>query len=86
MSKRIRLFTDEPAVGLRLADDLKILPSRGDKLFHGGKEAGYVTSALKSPAANANRATSATSRTMRRPIVAGGSGAGSGFAASSSAC
>lgn len=40
--------------GLRLADDLKALPAKGDKLFHGGKEAGYVTSALASPALKAN--------------------------------
>jgi folate-binding protein YgfZ len=36
--------------GLRLADDLKSLPQRGDKLFQEGKEVGYVTSAVKSPA------------------------------------
>src|ERR1035437_307649 len=40
--------------GLRLADDLKILPARGDKLFHAGKEVGYVTSAVKSASLNAN--------------------------------
>jgi folate-binding protein YgfZ len=40
--------------GLRLADDLKNLPVKGDKLFHDGKEAGYVTSAVKSPALKAN--------------------------------
>ncbi len=40
--------------GLRLADDLKILPQKGDKLFHGGKEVGHVTSAVKSPTLNAN--------------------------------
>ena len=40
--------------GLRLADDLKALPLKGDKLFHDGKEVGYVTSAVKSPALNAN--------------------------------
>ena len=40
--------------GLRLADDLKILPQRGDKLFHAGKEAGHVTSAVKSPLLKAN--------------------------------
>jgi folate-binding protein YgfZ len=40
--------------GLRLADDLKSLPVKGDKLFHGGKEVGYVTSALESPALKAN--------------------------------
>ena len=39
--------------GLRLADDLKTLPQRGDKLFHAGKEVGYVTSAVKSPLLNA---------------------------------
>ena len=40
--------------GLRLADDLKTLPQRGDKLFFQGKEAGHVTSAVKSPSLNAN--------------------------------
>jgi folate-binding protein YgfZ len=39
---------------LRLGDDLKNLPQRGDKLFHAGKEAGHVTSAVKSPLLNAN--------------------------------
>jgi folate-binding protein YgfZ len=39
--------------GLRLADDLKILPARGDKLFFNAKEAGQVTSAVKSPKLNA---------------------------------
>lgn len=40
--------------GLRLADDLKSLPVKGDKLFHGGKEVGYVTSALASPTLKTN--------------------------------
>ena len=40
--------------GLRLADDLKALPVKGDKLFHDGKEAGYITSAVASPALKAN--------------------------------
>jgi folate-binding protein YgfZ len=40
--------------GLHLANDLKTLPQRGDKLFHAGKEVGYVTSAGKSPTLNAN--------------------------------
>ncbi len=44
--------------GLRLADDLKILPQRGDKLFFNAKEAGQVTSAVKSPALNATIALS----------------------------
>ena len=39
---------------LRLATDLEPLPKKGDKLFHAGKEVGYVTSAVKSPALNAN--------------------------------
>jgi folate-binding protein YgfZ len=40
--------------GLRLAEDLKVLPVKGDKLFHAGKEVGYVTSAVKSPVLGAN--------------------------------
>jgi folate-binding protein YgfZ len=39
--------------GLRLAGDLKSLPQKHDKLFHDGKEIGYITSAVKSPALNA---------------------------------
>ena len=35
--------------GLRLAAHLEALPQRGDKLFHGGKEVGQVTSAVRSP-------------------------------------
>ena len=42
--------------GLRLADDLKLLPVKGDKLFHRDKEAGYITSATRSPALKANLA------------------------------
>jgi folate-binding protein YgfZ len=42
--------------GLRLADDLKCLPKRGDKLLHDGKEVGYITSALASPTFKANLA------------------------------
>jgi glycine cleavage system aminomethyltransferase T len=40
--------------GLQLAKDLKTLPARGDKLFLRHKEIGYITSAVKSPALNAN--------------------------------
>ena len=40
--------------GLRLADDLSALPACGDKLFQDGREAGYITSALASPAFRAN--------------------------------
>ena len=40
--------------GLRLASDARLLPQKGDKLFRDGKEIGYVTSALASPAFKAN--------------------------------
>ena len=40
--------------GLRLTAELQSLPARGDKLFHAGKEVGYVTSAVKSPSLDAN--------------------------------
>jgi folate-binding protein YgfZ len=40
--------------GLRLANELKTLPQRGDKIYFGGKEAGQVTSAAKSPCLGAN--------------------------------
>ena len=39
---------------LRLATNLESLPKKGDKLFHAGKEVGYVTSAVKSPALKAD--------------------------------
>jgi folate-binding protein YgfZ len=42
--------------GLRLPDDLKELPKRGDRLLHGDKEVGYVTSAVASPAFRSNLA------------------------------
>ena len=41
---------------LRLADDLPALPARGEKLFRDGKEAGHITSAVKSPMFTANLA------------------------------
>ena len=44
--------------GLSLDPATKILPSRGEKLLHAGKEVGYVTSALHSP-------------TWQRPIALG---------------
>jgi folate-binding protein YgfZ len=40
--------------GLRLMDDLRTLPNKGDKLFQNGKEMGYITSAVRSPALDAN--------------------------------
>ena len=39
--------------GLRLAEEPKTLPAKGDKLFHAGKEGGHVTSALHAPTLNA---------------------------------
>jgi len=42
--------------GLRLADDLKTLPAKGDKLFHDGREVGHITSAVHSPAFSGNLA------------------------------
>ena len=36
--------------GLRLPAAVKELPAKGDKLFHAGKEVGYITSAARSPA------------------------------------
>ena len=38
--------------GLRLADELVRLPVMGDKLFHAGREAGRITSAVFSPVMN----------------------------------
>jgi folate-binding protein YgfZ len=40
--------------GLLLADDLPSLPVKGDKLSSQGKEAGYITSAVKSPRLRSN--------------------------------
>ncbi len=42
--------------GLRLADDLKTLPTKGDKLFKAGKEIGFITSAVYSPTFQTNLA------------------------------
>jgi folate-binding protein YgfZ len=42
--------------GLELADDLKELPQRGDKLIHEGKEVGFITSAVRSLRWNKNLA------------------------------
>jgi folate-binding protein YgfZ len=53
---RIRTYSEVAKAlrGLRLADDLKSLPNKGDKLFQDGKEAGFVTSATVSPRLKAN--------------------------------
>ncbi|HEV2320521.1 MAG TPA: glycine cleavage T C-terminal barrel domain-containing protein [Verrucomicrobiae bacterium] len=53
--------------GLRLSDDLQTLPGKGAKLFHNGKEAGYITSAARSPALNANIALGYVRREANQP-------------------
>jgi folate-binding protein YgfZ len=53
--------------GLRLADDLKALPVRGDKLFKDGNEVGYVTSAVASPTFKTNIALGYVRREWNQP-------------------
>jgi folate-binding protein YgfZ len=53
--------------GLRLNDNLKILPAKGDKLFLDGKEAGFITSATASPKLNDNIALGYVKREMNQP-------------------
>ena len=53
--------------GLLLPDDLKALPVRGDKLFHDGKEVGYVTSAITSPRFRGNIALGYVRREYNQP-------------------
>ena len=53
--------------GLVLLDDLETLPARGDKLIHNGKEAGYITSALNSPAFRRNIALGYVRRECDQP-------------------
>ena len=53
--------------GLILADDLRSFPAKGDRLFHGEKEVGCVTSAVKSPALNANIALGSVRREADAP-------------------
>ena len=55
---RIRTYghVNRNLCGLILPDDLSQLPSKGDKLFHGGKEVGYITSAAFSPRLRKNLA------------------------------
>jgi folate-binding protein YgfZ len=53
--------------GLLLADDLPELPKKGTPLFHGEKEAGYITSALASPTFKRNLALGYVRREWNEP-------------------
>lgn len=53
--------------GLLLPDDAAQLPLRGDKLVHEGKDAGYVTSSLKSPSFNRNIAMGYVRKEVNQP-------------------
>lgn len=53
--------------GLRLEKDLKVLPQRGDKLWQGDKEIGYVTSAVFSPTLKSNVALGYVRRECNQP-------------------
>jgi folate-binding protein YgfZ len=66
---RIRTYSEVAKAlrGIRLADDLKSLPIKGDKLFHYGKEAGHITSATVSPKLKANIAMGYVKREMNQP-------------------
>ncbi len=55
--------------GLRLADDLPGLPSRGSPLHHAGQEVGFVTSAVHSPTLDANLALGYVRRSSNDPGV-----------------
>src|SRR5260221_12651509 len=53
--------------GLKLADGLPALPAKGDKLYNGSKEAGYITSALASHWLRANVALAYVRRESNQP-------------------
>jgi len=65
---RIRTYSQvgKALRGLRLADDLQTLPAKGDKLYKEGKEAGYITSAIRSPRLKANIALGYVRREMNQ--------------------
>jgi folate-binding protein YgfZ len=53
--------------GLRLPAELSFLPGKHDKLFHSGKEVGYVTSATWSPKFKTNLALGYVRRERNKP-------------------
>jgi folate-binding protein YgfZ len=53
--------------GLLLPDELPALPKHGDKLFHDGKECGFITSALASPSFHRNIALGYVRRECNQP-------------------
>ena len=55
--------------GLRLADGLKSLPQKGDKVFEGEKEIGYVSSAIYSPTLKSNLALAYLRRELKSDTV-----------------
>jgi len=54
-------------VGLELADELRELPRKGDKLVIEGKEIGIVTSAVRSARLNKNLGLGYVRREVRKP-------------------
>ena len=77
---RIRTYS-EVARALRrlvLADNAQPLPAKGDKLFHTGKEVGYITSALDSPAAKRHIALGYVRKEVNEPGTELSLGAGEG--------
>jgi folate-binding protein YgfZ len=66
---RIRTYSEVAKAlrGLRLADDLKHLPAKGDQLFYDGKEAGFVTSGTVSLRLKANIALGYVKREVNQP-------------------
>jgi len=66
---RIRTYSEvgKALRGLWLADDLDRLPVKGDKLFHGGKEAGLITSTTASLRLKANVALGYVKREVNQP-------------------